>query len=85
MLPVLVLDYIEKVTDETGPFYRDLRVVPELSFFYIGFNTTKPPFDDVNIRRAFSQAIDKDKAGFSGIQGHDAAGGWHSAPGHARL
>jgi oligopeptide transport system substrate-binding protein len=54
-------DYIEKVTDETGPFYLDLRVVPELSFFYIGFNTTKPPFDDANIRRAFSQAIDKDK------------------------
>jgi len=55
------VDYIEKVTDETGPFYRDLEVVPELSFFYIGFNTSKPPFDDVNIRRAFSQAIDKEK------------------------
>lgn len=55
------LAYIEKVTDETGPFYLDLGVVPELSFFYIGFNTTKPPFDDANIRRAFSQAIDKDK------------------------
>jgi len=55
------LDYIEKVTDETGPFYLDLEVVPELSFFYVGFNTASPPFDDVNIRRAFSQAIDKDK------------------------
>jgi len=53
--------YIEKVTDETGPFYLNLRVVPELSFFYIGFDTTRPPFDDVNIRCAFSQAIDKDK------------------------
>ena len=55
------LNYIDKVTDEAGPFYRELSVVPELSFFYIGFNTTKPPFDDVNIRRAFSQAINKDK------------------------
>ena len=55
------ISYIEKVTDETGPFYQDLRVVSELSFSYIGFSTTKPPFDDVNIRRAFSQAIDKDK------------------------
>lgn len=54
-------DYIEKVTDETGPFYLDLSVIPELSFFYIGFNTARPPFDDVNIRRAFSQAIDKDR------------------------
>jgi oligopeptide transport system substrate-binding protein len=55
------VDYIERVTDKAGPFYLDLRVVPQLSFFYIGFNTTKPPFDDANIRRAFSQAIDKDK------------------------
>ncbi len=53
--------YIDKVTDKAGPFYRDLVIAPELSFRYIGFNLTKPPFDDVNIRRAFSQAIDKDK------------------------
>ncbi len=53
--------YIDKVTDKTGPFYQELAIVPELSFYYIGFNTTKPPFDDINIRRAFSQAIDKDK------------------------
>ena len=55
------LAYIDRVTDKTGPFYRELKVTPELSFFYIGFNTTKPPFDDANIRRAFSQTIDKDK------------------------
>ncbi|MBA7665693.1 Periplasmic oligopeptide-binding protein [subsurface metagenome] len=55
------IDYIDKVTDKVGPFYRDLSVIPELSFYYIGFNCTKPPFDDINIRRAFSQAVDKDK------------------------
>jgi len=55
------LAYIDKVTDKAGPFYQDLKVTPELSFYYIGFNTTKPPFDDADIRRAFSQAIDKDK------------------------
>jgi oligopeptide transport system substrate-binding protein len=54
-------DYIEKVTDEAGPFYQDLSIVPELSFYYIGFNTAKPPFNDANIRRAFSMAIDKEK------------------------
>ncbi|GAH66093.1 unnamed protein product, partial [marine sediment metagenome] len=53
--------YTEKVTDEAGPFYQELSIVPELSFYYIGFNTAEPPFDDVNIRRAFSLAIDKDK------------------------
>ena len=55
------LTYIDKVTDEAGDFYRELSVTPELSFYYIGFDTTRPPFDDGNIRRAFSQAIDKDK------------------------
>ncbi|MBA7471244.1 Periplasmic oligopeptide-binding protein [subsurface metagenome] len=55
------IDYIDKVTDKAGPFYKELQIVPELSFHYIGFNFSKPPFDDVNIRRAFSQAIDKDK------------------------
>ncbi len=55
------ISYIDKVTDEAGPFYKELQVAPELSFHYIGFNFSKPPFDDINIRRAFSQAIDKDK------------------------
>ena len=55
------IGYIDKVTDKAGPFYRELQIVPELSFHYIGFNFSKPPFDDINVRRAFSQAIDKDK------------------------
>jgi oligopeptide transport system substrate-binding protein len=55
------IHYIDKATDKAGPFYRELEVVPELSFYYIGFNTTQPPFDDVNLRRAFSMAVDKDK------------------------
>jgi oligopeptide transport system substrate-binding protein len=55
------INYVDKVTDKAGPFYQELEIVPELSFSYIGFNHTKPPFDDVNLRRAFSQAIDKDK------------------------
>lgn len=53
--------YIDKVTDMSGPFYKDLTVSPELSFYYIGFNCTKPPFDDPNIRRAFTMAVDKDR------------------------
>ncbi len=55
------VNYIDKITDKDGPFYRNLKITPELSFQYIGFNTTRPPFDDVNVRRAFTQAIDKEK------------------------
>jgi oligopeptide transport system substrate-binding protein len=53
--------YIDRVTDTAGPFHQELQVTPELSFAWLGFNTTQPPFDDVNVRRAFSQAIDKDR------------------------
>jgi oligopeptide transport system substrate-binding protein len=53
--------YIDRVTDTAGPFYQELQESPELSFYWIGFNVTQPPFDDVNVRRAFTLAVDKDK------------------------
>ena len=55
------ISYIDRITDERGYFYQDLNIYPELSFFYLGFNTAKPPFDDVNVRRAFCHAVDKEK------------------------
>lgn len=54
-------DYVERATDENGPFRNQLLIFPELSLFYIGFNTQKPPFDDVNVRQAFCHAVDKGK------------------------
>ena len=53
--------YTAKATDEYGPVYDELTITPELSFYYIGFNTDEPPFDDADIRRAFSLAVDKEK------------------------
>ncbi|MFC1961983.1 peptide ABC transporter substrate-binding protein [Chloroflexota bacterium] len=55
------MNYIDRVTDKSGPFANELQVVTELSFSYIGFDPTRPPFDDVDLRRAFSLAIDKEK------------------------
>jgi oligopeptide transport system substrate-binding protein len=52
---------IDRATDKRGPFYNELAIYPELSFFYLGFNTQKPPFDDVNVRRAFCYAINKER------------------------
>ena len=40
---------------ELGP---RLRSVPALSTEYLGFDTTRPPFNDVRVRQAFAQAID---------------------------
>jgi len=53
--------YINKVTDEDGPFYQDLRIYSSISFYYIGFNSSEPPFDDADVRLAFSLALDKQK------------------------
>ncbi|NWF78232.1 MAG: peptide ABC transporter substrate-binding protein [Chloroflexi bacterium] len=55
------LAYIDLVRDETGSFHQELAVTPELSLYYMGFNTAQPPFDDVNIRRAFCHAVNKER------------------------
>ena len=55
------LEDIERVLDPTNPLNRELITAPELSLWYIGFNATKPPFDDAKVRQAFCHAIDKDK------------------------
>ena len=53
--------YIDRITDPAGPFYNEYHVSPQISFSWLGFNTNEPPFDDLNVREAFSMAIDKDK------------------------
>ncbi len=53
--------YIDKVTDKKGIFYNELAIYPELSLFYAGFNTMKPPFNDINIRKAFCHAFNKER------------------------
>lgn len=55
------MNYIDLVKDETGPFHQELAITPELSLHYIGFNTAKPPFDDVNVRRAFCHSVNKER------------------------
>ena len=55
-----VTAYYDKIMDQSGPFYQDLSISPSLSVDYIGFNCKEAPFDDANIRKAFSMAINKD-------------------------
>ena len=52
---------IERIQDPTNPINKEFVVAPTLDVWYIGFNVTKPPFDDAKVRQAFNHAIDKDK------------------------
>jgi oligopeptide transport system substrate-binding protein len=55
------VSYFDRVMDPAGPFYSQLMTTPELSLTYLGFDISKPPFDDLNIRRAFSMAVNKQR------------------------
>jgi len=37
----------------------DLKITPNLATYFYRFNVTKPPFNNVNIRKAFAMAIDR--------------------------
>ena len=38
----------------------ELDVSPQLATYYYEFNTTRPPFNDVRVRKALNMALDKD-------------------------
>jgi oligopeptide transport system substrate-binding protein len=53
------LDDLTRVQDPSDPLNRDYKTSDRLALDYIGFDTTKPPFDDAKVRQAFAMAIDK--------------------------
>ena len=53
--------HIERARDPGGDLYPDLVSSPTFCTRYLAFDTAVPPFDDVNVRRAFAQALDVDK------------------------
>lgn len=52
---------IERAQDPRGDLNPDLVVTPGMGLFYLGLNVGMEPFDNRDVRRAFAQAIDKDK------------------------
>lgn len=56
------IDITESVAVPKVAYWKDkpeFRAYPVLSSFYISFNTTRPPFNNVLVRKAFSKAIDR--------------------------
>ncbi|MCA9664632.1 MAG: peptide ABC transporter substrate-binding protein [Myxococcales bacterium] len=52
---------VEKVPILLRQGRRDFHIDPWICTYYYAFNVTRPPFDDVRVRRAFNMAIDKGK------------------------
>jgi oligopeptide transport system substrate-binding protein len=52
---------IERFTDPTEPLHNELLTGVDLCTSYMVFDTTRPPFDDLNVRKAFSMAFNREK------------------------
>ena len=71
--PISSFDATWIAYDQTlGP---QLREVPSMSVEYYGFDTTRPPFDDVRVRRAFGMAVDWRRIAALGSTDGDVRGG----------
>ncbi|MBN1485674.1 MAG: peptide ABC transporter substrate-binding protein [Chloroflexia bacterium] len=52
---------VARLEYEGSPLAQELRVSPELSLSYVGFNSSMPPFDDPKVRQALTMAVDREK------------------------
>ncbi len=61
---------IDRFTDPTEPLHKELITGVSLCTLYMVLDTTRPPFDDFNVRKAFSMAFDRQKYIDVVLQGH---------------
>ncbi|NLT73329.1 MAG: peptide ABC transporter substrate-binding protein [Chloroflexi bacterium] len=54
-------DELDRVMDPHNPLSAEVHVADELSIEYLAMDVTRPPFDDVAVRRAILKAIDREK------------------------
>jgi oligopeptide transport system substrate-binding protein len=60
---------------------QELFIAPQVCTYYYGFVTTKPPFDDVNVRKAFAMAMDRESLIENVIKGNQVPAHSFSPPG----
>ncbi|MCL4259272.1 MAG: peptide ABC transporter substrate-binding protein [Anaerolineales bacterium] len=52
---------VDRFTDPTEPLHRELLTGVSLCTSFVNFDSSRPPFDDVNVRQAFTMAFDRQK------------------------
>lgn len=62
---------------------QQLKIAPVNCTYYYGFNVTKPPFDDANVRKAFSWAVDRTALVENVTKGGQEPARWFARPGLA--
>jgi oligopeptide transport system substrate-binding protein len=60
---------------------QELFIAPQLCTYYYGFVNTKPPFDDVRVRKAFQMTIDRESLIENVIKGGQTAAHSFAPPG----
>ena len=61
---------VDRFLDPTEPLHQELYTGVDLCTGYVVFDTTRPPFDDVKVRQAFTEAFDRQKYIDVVMQGH---------------
>jgi ABC-type oligopeptide transport system substrate-binding subunit/class 3 adenylate cyclase len=68
-------------------FAPEYLLKPEQGLLYVGFDTSRPPFDDLRVRQAFVMAVDREKLADKVLDGfvYPATGGFipPTIPGHS--
>lgn len=52
---------VDRFTDPTEPLHRELLTGVSLCTSFVNFDSSRPPFDDVKVRQAFTMAFDRQK------------------------
>lgn len=60
----------ERFLDPSDPMHNELLTGVDLCTSFVVFDTTKPPFDDANVRKAFTMAFDRQKYIDVALGGH---------------
>ena len=60
---------------------KELKIAPQLSTYYYGYNTKAPIVDDVRVRRALSLAIDRQSLIDNVTKGNQEPAQWFCRPG----